>query len=188
MPGRTGAAMRSRAVSFPCLCCRAILSVAAALPEPRLELSDLVAQLAKPSLLTLPAARARRTSRGCSRSGRWFACRGRTAGRFPGPASASMSSFGMMPPPVIRMSSRPCSLQQLAHARKERHVRAAEDRQPHDVDVFLDGGGGDHLGRLVQSRVDHFHSRHRGARRRRPSRRGHGRRGRAWQRALELDA
>ena len=69
-----------------------------------------------------------------------------------------MSSFGMMPPPVIRMSSRPCSLQQLAHAREQRHVRAAQDRQADDVDVFLDGGGGDHLRRLVQSGIDDFHA------------------------------
>ena len=65
----------------------------------------------------------------------------------------------MMPPPVIRMSSRPCSLQQLAHAREQRHVRAAQDRQADDVDVFLDRGRGDHLRRLVQAGVDDFHAR-----------------------------
>ena len=64
-----------------------------------------------------------------------------------------------MPPPVIRMSSRPCSLQQLAHAREQRHVRAAQDRQADDVDVFLDRGGRDHLGRLVQAGIDDFHAR-----------------------------
>ena len=69
-----------------------------------------------------------------------------------------MSSFGMMPPPVIRMSSRPSAPQQLEHAREERHVRAAEDREADDVDVLLHGRGGDHLGRLVQPGVDHFHA------------------------------
>ena len=49
-------------------------------------------------------------------------------------------------------------VQQLAHARKQRHVRAAEDRQADDVDVFLHGGGGDHLGRLMQTGVDDFHA------------------------------
>ena len=68
-----------------------------------------------------------------------------------------MSSFGMMPPPVMRMSSRPCVAQQLEHAREQRHVRAAQDRQADDVDVLLHRGGGDHLGRLVQAGVDDFH-------------------------------
>ena len=49
-------------------------------------------------------------------------------------------------------------VQQLADARKQRHVRAAQDREPDDVDVLLDGGGGDHLRRLMQPGVDDFHS------------------------------
>ena len=69
-----------------------------------------------------------------------------------------MSSFGMMPPPVIRMSSRPCLDEQVAHAREERHVRAGEDREADHVDVLLHGGGGDHLGRLVQAGVDDLHA------------------------------
>ena len=72
--------------------------------------------------------------------------------------SASMSSFGMMPPPVTRMSSRPCSLEQLADAGEQRHVRAGEDREADHVDVFLDGRAGDHLRRLVQAGVDDFHA------------------------------
>ena len=47
---------------------------------------------------------------------------------------------------------------QLQHAREERHVGAAEDREAHDVDVLLDGGGRDHLGRLVEARVDDLHA------------------------------
>ena len=69
-----------------------------------------------------------------------------------------MSSFGMMPPPVMRMSSRPGFAQQLEHARKERHVRAAQDREADDVDVFLHRGGRDHLRRLVQPGVDDLHA------------------------------
>ena len=69
-----------------------------------------------------------------------------------------MSSLGMMPPPVTRMSSRPGFIEQLFDARKERHVRAAQDREPDDVDVFLNGGGRDHLRRLVQAGVDDFHA------------------------------
>ena len=68
-----------------------------------------------------------------------------------------MSSSGMMPPPVIRMSSRPDLDEQLADAGEERHVRAGEDRQADHVDVLLHGGGGDHLRRLVQPGVDHLH-------------------------------
>ena len=52
----------------------------------------------------------------------------------------------------------PLLAQQLEHAREERHVRAAQDRQADDVDVFLDGGGRDHLGRLVQAGVDDLHA------------------------------
>ena len=37
-------------------------------------------------------------------------------------------------------------------------MRAAQDREADDVDVFLHGGGGDHLGRLVQPGVDDFHA------------------------------
>ena len=44
------------------------------------------------------------------------------------------------------------------HAREERHVRAGEDGQADDVDVLLHGGGGDHLGRLVEAGVDDLHA------------------------------
>ena len=37
-------------------------------------------------------------------------------------------------------------------------VRAGKDGEADDVDVFLDGGGGDHLRGLAQAGVDHFHS------------------------------
>jgi len=40
----------------------------------------------------------------------------------------------------------------------ERVVGAGEDGEANDVDVFLDGGGGDHLRCLAQAGVDHFHS------------------------------
>ena len=48
--------------------------------------------------------------------------------------------------------------QQIEHARNERHVRAAQDREADDVDVFLHRGGRDHLRRLVQPGVDDFHA------------------------------
>ncbi len=47
-------------------------------------------------------------------------------------------------------------LERVDHGRKQRHVRARHDRQPDGVDRFLDGGGRDHLRRLMQTRVDHF--------------------------------
>jgi hypothetical protein len=37
-------------------------------------------------------------------------------------------------------------------------MRAGEDGEADDVDIFLDGGGGDHLGRLTQAGVDDFHA------------------------------
>jgi hypothetical protein len=37
-------------------------------------------------------------------------------------------------------------------------VRAGKNREADDVDVFLDGGGGDHLGGLAQAGVDDFHA------------------------------
>src|ERR1700676_5438173 len=42
--------------------------------------------------------------------------------------------------------------------RAESVVGAGEDREADDVDVFLDGGGGDHLRCLAQAGVDHFHA------------------------------
>src|ERR1700730_2520693 len=41
--------------------------------------------------------------------------------------------------------------------RAEGVVGAGENGEADDVDVFLDGGGGDHLGRLAQAGVDYFH-------------------------------
>jgi hypothetical protein len=38
-------------------------------------------------------------------------------------------------------------------------VGTREDREADDVDVFLDGGGGDHLRRLTQAGVDDLHAR-----------------------------
>jgi hypothetical protein len=37
-------------------------------------------------------------------------------------------------------------------------VRAGKDGETDDVDVFLDGGGGDHLGGLAQAGVHDFHA------------------------------
>ena len=42
--------------------------------------------------------------------------------------------------------------------RAERVVGAGEDGEPDDVYVFLDGRGGDHLRRLAEAGVDHFHA------------------------------
>ena len=38
--------------------------------------------------------------------------------------------------------------------RQQRHVGARQDRQPDDVDVLLERGRDDHLGRLAQAGVD----------------------------------
>ena len=47
---------------------------------------------------------------------------------------------------------------ELPHAGEERHVGAGEDREADDVHVLLDGGRRDHLGRLMQTGVHHFHA------------------------------
>src|SRR5918996_4674409 len=48
-------------------------------------------------------------------------------------------------------------LEQPHDLREQRHVRPRETRKPDGVDVLLDRGGGDLLGRLVQARVDDLH-------------------------------
>jgi hypothetical protein len=37
-------------------------------------------------------------------------------------------------------------------------VRAGEDGETDHIDVFLDGGGGDHLGSLMEAGVDDLHA------------------------------
>src|SRR6185437_4148732 len=51
------------------------------------------------------------------------------------------------------------SAQQIEYARNERHVRAAQNGKPDDVDVLLNRGGRDHLGSLMQAGVDDLHPR-----------------------------
>src|ERR1041385_4256149 len=46
---------------------------------------------------------------------------------------------------------------ELEDARKERHMRAREDREADTVDVFLNSGGDDLLRRLPKPRVDDLH-------------------------------
>ena len=47
-------------------------------------------------------------------------------------------------------------MQLVDDAREELEVRAGEDAQADDIDVFLERGFGDHLGGLADARVDHF--------------------------------
>src|ERR1019366_10416240 len=42
------------------------------------------------------------------------------------------------------------------HGWTERVVSAAHDREADGIDVFLNGGRGNHLGRLMKTRVDDF--------------------------------
>src|SRR5580692_11370438 len=49
-------------------------------------------------------------------------------------------------------------VEELHELRAEGVVGAGEDGETDDVDVFLDGGGGDHLRGLAQAGVDHFHA------------------------------
>src|SRR5208282_3852507 len=48
--------------------------------------------------------------------------------------------------------------QKVHELRTDGVVRAGEDREADHVDVFLDGGGGDHLGGLTQAGVDYLHA------------------------------
>jgi len=49
-------------------------------------------------------------------------------------------------------------VEELHQLRADGVVRAGKDGETDDVHVFLDGGGGDHLGRLAQAGVDDFHA------------------------------
>ena len=49
-------------------------------------------------------------------------------------------------------------VEELHELRADGVVGAGEDGEADDVDVFLDGGGGDHLGGLAQAGVDDFHA------------------------------
>jgi hypothetical protein len=49
-------------------------------------------------------------------------------------------------------------LEQLHELRADRVVRSRENGESNDVDVFLDGGSGDHLGGLAQAGVNDLHS------------------------------
>ena len=102
-----------------------------------------------------PSRAAVRWPAGIRRRRRW-SCPARTPRRRPASRRGWMSSSGMIPPTVTSTSSRPDSGQQLRDARHERHVRARQDRQADHVDVLLERGRGDHLGRLAKAGVDDF--------------------------------
>src|SRR6267142_4551499 len=48
--------------------------------------------------------------------------------------------------------------EQIHELRADGVVGAGEDREADDVDVFLDGGGGDHFRGLAKAGVDDFHA------------------------------
>src|SRR5258708_31086298 len=49
-------------------------------------------------------------------------------------------------------------VEELHQLRADGVMRAGEDGEADNVDVFLDGGGGDHLRGLAQAGVDDFHA------------------------------
>ena len=69
-----------------------------------------------------------------------------------------MSASGMMPPISTVTSVMPFCMQQLHQARAQRVVRAGKNREADDVHVFLHRRRSDHLRRLAQPGVDHFHA------------------------------
>ena len=68
----------------------------------------------------------------------------------PASRSTSWSCGGITPPHTTRMSSPPASAQLVDQLRHERLVAGRLARHADDVDVVLDGGPGDLLGRLEQ--------------------------------------
>ena len=72
-----------------------------------------------------------------------------------------MSASGMTPPPNTSTSPRSALPQLLHHPGEQREVRARQQRQADGVDVLLERGLGDLLGRLVQAGVDDLEAVHR---------------------------
>ncbi len=77
--------------------------------------------------------------------------------RTPSSLSRLASSAGIVPPPKNTMSPASRLAQLLDDERKERHVRAGENRQADAVGVLLDRGLHDLLGRLEETGIDHLH-------------------------------
>ena len=77
----------------------------------------------------------------------------------PGLFSSAMSSSGTMPPPNTGMSPAPLLLQQLEHAREQLLCAPERIDSADRVHVLLDRRRDDHLGSLVQARVDHLEAR-----------------------------
>ena len=63
-----------------------------------------------------------------------------------------------MPPTSTQHVVHVVLLEQVHHARHDGVVRAGEDAEADDVDVLLQRGGDDHLGRLAQAGVDDLHA------------------------------
>src|SRR5690242_10619802 len=133
--------MRSRAVSFPCLCCRAILSA----PPPSLSFSSSSRTSALNSRSRVTGSRflpfafgepaADVVDQRCRR------CSGTE--QLTDPARAQRVHVFFRNDAATRDENvvAPLLVKELAHFGEQRHVRAAQDRQPDDVDVFLHGGG-----------------------------------------------
>ena len=68
------------------------------------------------------------------------------------------SSSGMVPPRIDEDVFGMLLAEQRGDARDDDVVRAGEDGEADAVDVFLNGGGDDHLGRLAQAGVDDLHA------------------------------
>ncbi len=67
------------------------------------------------------------------------------------------SSRGMMPPRHGKVGESSL-LQFFRRARDQCHVRSRQNRQPDNVDIFLQRGLGHHCRRLAQPRVDDLHA------------------------------
>ena len=64
----------------------------------------------------------------------------------------------MIPPISTVTSFMPLARSRSIRPGTERVVRAGKNREADDVHVFLHGGRGDHLRRLPQAGVNHFHA------------------------------
>src|SRR5690606_16997361 len=161
VPGSSRWPMRSRAVSLFCACCRSIFSG----PPPSWRRAS--------SSSTSRVSRLSRRDRAGAASAFPVAgmlgepgadvldrlgCRCTGAEQAADAHPAQLLHVFLRDDPAARDEHvvRTLLAQELEHAREQRHVRTGQHGERDDVHVLLHGGARDHLGRLVQPRVDYF--------------------------------
>ena len=82
---------------------------------------------------------------------------GKNISAMPACLSAGMSASGIVPPSNTGNVVHPLLLEQIHQLRRQRVVSSRKNGKPDDVDIFLNGGGCDHLGGLAKSGINDFH-------------------------------